>query len=542
MEIDGSELAIRQDKGLLSPQTQSPLAPLPDASPSPPKVTLVAADELREDQPWTPSPFHPGPSFKNLEWSADGTTVVAATTSKTILSYVLPTDLLDPRRDDDDDDTSTASTPQPRQHQYCHHNIKPQGHLSFGTTPLSFAAAPYFSLATPWTQTVLVGCPDKPLQLFPLFPGNEDGASSDTTTTPSPIATYSLIKHETEAYMAPFSLSWTAPGAHFVVGTNNLLALFDISRTSNDPPILRVPTTASLYAGALYGLGVGGNVSALAATPAHSLTAAGTWTRGVGLYDLSRAGNLASHWNLRDNRDSDDGASYDGGGVVQLLWSPCGRYLVVNERKSNGLLVYDVRGTHRLLATLTGRSNKTARPIRCTVYGSGASAAGGLDDTTFELWSGTDDGSVVMYESIGKQEGAVEPTFRWQAHDRGTSVASTSMHASGSVLATCGTSPPVGFEDSDSDSESESESESGSSSSESDENEDEDEDESNDDNDDDDDDDDDSSEDDSSGDDTSNSRSNSISSRASTARRPARHTGTTDPSLRIWSLVPLQAI
>ncbi|EPE02345.1 wd repeat-containing protein [Ophiostoma piceae UAMH 11346] len=414
MEIDGSELAIRQDKGLsssatLSPQTQTPPAPPPDGSPSPPTVTLVAADELREHQPWKPSPFHPGPSFKSLEWSADGTTVIAATTSKTILSYVLPTDLLDPRRHDDA--ISTTSTPQPPHCHYNHHSIKPQGHLEFGTTPLSFAAAPYFSLSTPWTQTVLVGCPDKPLQLFPLFPGNEDGVSSDATTTPSPIATYSLIKHETEAYMAPFALSWTAPGSHFVVGTNNLLALFDISRTSNDPPILRVPTTASLYAGALYGLGVSGNVSALAATPAHSLTAAGTWTRGVGLYDLARAGDLASHWNLRDNRDSDSGVSYDGGGVVQLLWSPCGRYLVVNERKSNGLLVYDVRGTHRLLATLSGRSNKTARPIRCTVYGSGASASGDSDDTTFELWSGTDDGSVVMYESVGKQEGAVEPTF-----------------------------------------------------------------------------------------------------------------------------------
>lgn len=240
------------------------------------------------------------------------------------------------------------------------------------------------------------------------------------------------------------ALLWPAPGTHFAVGTKSLIALFDSSRTSNDPPLLRVPTVT--YTGGGFALGLKGMVSALAESNESSsqhLTAAGTWTRGVGLYDLTRSGGVCtSHWKL-----SDDAASSvsRGDGVVQLLWSPCGRYLVVNERKSQGLLVYDVRGSGRLLCTLTGRSARSTQPVRCSVY----AESGGKDDG-FELWSGTDSGNSVVYHGVGLREGEIEPTWQWQAHGQ-TVVGGTAMHASGSVIATCSSSMPVSDRDDEDD-------------------------------------------------------------------------------------------
>ncbi|CAK7264025.1 hypothetical protein SEPCBS119000_000789 [Sporothrix epigloea] len=399
------------------------------------EVALVAAAELRERQRWQPTALHPGPSFKTIEWSADGTAVIASTASKSILTYVLPPDLLSQTKDSEEG------------HASAHHRLRCHGRLRFGLSPVSVAPAPYFSLLAPWSQTALVGFRDRPIQLYPLFPsdGGEadgddegDGNDSDSTrsTLPQPVASYSLIKHETEAFLPPMALIWPAPGTHFVVGTKSLIALFDSSRISNDPPLLRVPTVA--YTGGGFALGLRGMVSALAEGTEGSsqrLTAAGTWTRGVGLYDLTRSGGVcAAHWKL-----SDDAASSvsHGDGVVQLLWSPCGRYLVVNERKSQGLLVYDVRGSGRLLCTLAGRSARTTQPIRCAVYGGGNG-----QDNGFELWSGTDNGTGVLYQGVGQREGVVEPTWQWQAHSH-TVIGGTAMHASGSVIATCSSSPQV---------------------------------------------------------------------------------------------------
>ncbi|CAK7218141.1 hypothetical protein SBRCBS47491_003406 [Sporothrix bragantina] len=483
-----------------------PTSPHPSQA-SPHEVTLVAAAELHEKQRWQPTALHPGPAFKTVEWSADGTAVIASTASKSILTYVLPTDLLS-RDEEDDEDTGDDKASYKPMHRLltCH------GRLRFGIAPASLAPAPYFSLAAPWSQTVLVGFRDRPIQLYPLFPPEgQDGGDDDDNVDergiapskpPQPLASYSLIKHETEAYLPPMALLWPAPGNHFIVGTKSLIALFDSSRTSNDPPLLRVPTVT--YTGGGFALGLKGMVSALAAGPEGSsqhLTAAGTWTRGVGLYDLTRSGGVcAAHWKV-----SDDAASSvsRGDGVVQLLWSPCGRYLVVNERKSEGLLVYDVRGSGKLLCTLAGRSARSTQPIRCSVYGGNDGKENG-----FELWSGTDSGGIVVYEGVGQREGVVEPSWHWQAHGR-TTVGGTAIHSSGSVVATCSSSLPVVDRDDDDEVEEESESES-----------------------------DDDRNDDSS---KSSDDSESLASLNSTSSRGQSRTTVSEPSLNIWSLLSLKA-
>lgn len=171
-----------------------------------------------------------------------------------------------------------------------------------------------------------------------------------------------------------------------------------------------------------------GTVAALAMQDAEAggLVAAGTWTRHLALYDLQRAGACVATWGVAAAAAE---AGVGGRGVVQTVWSPCGGYLVVNERGAGGLLVYDLRGTKGLVAWLVGRGGDTNQRLSCDVF-PGTEAVGG-----FEVWAGTMGGGVVVWEGVGTREGAVEPTWEWEAH--GSAVGSVAMHASGSVLATC---------------------------------------------------------------------------------------------------------
>lgn len=212
-----------------------------------------------------------------------------------------------------------------------------------------------------------------------------------------------------------------------------------------------IPSTRHLLKGG--GVGMRGTVSALSVQAAgqEGLLAAGTWTRWVGLYDLNRAGNcVVANWGVAGAAEEN---GMGGKGIVQTVWSPCGRYLVVNERGAGGMLVYDLRVTNQLLGTLKGRDGYTNQRLSCDVF-PGTEEVGG-----FEVWAGTRDGGVVVYEAVGMTEGDHEPAWGTQAH--GSAVGSTAMHSSGSVLATCsGSWAIVDDEDSESESESESEGES----------------------------------------------------------------------------------
>ncbi|EFX05954.1 WD repeat-containing protein [Grosmannia clavigera kw1407] len=447
-----------------------------------PQVTLVAAADLGHGR-------GPRPFYKSAQWSADGTTVITSTSDNRIVSYVLPDDLLDPQQDgqlesnslaasesdsdsdsdsdsESDSDGSNSGSSSTSSINCRHRRLVPQGRLCLPEPANALASAPYYSLALPWSQSVLVSCRDLPIHLYSLFPEEGDSSSSSSSSSvaharPRPLASYPLIKTETEAYLAPNALLWPSPGTHFVAGTTNLLVLFDISRTANDPPLLRVPTIAStrhLRKG--NGVGMRGTVAALSGSigpgPGPGLVAAGTWTRWIGLYDLARAGGeCVATWSVArassrasSRADSQPGVdSIGGGGILQTLWSPCGRYLVVNERRSRGLLVYDVRGSGELLCCLTGRPAETNQRLSCDVYMSASapnnsSVEGKVTDGSnnngssgFEVWAGTQNGTTVVWEGIGRCGGNIEPSWSWMAHS--SAVSSTAMHASGSVIATC---------------------------------------------------------------------------------------------------------
>jgi WD40 repeat protein len=190
-----------------------------------------------------------------------------------------------------------------------------------------------------------------------------------------------------------------------------------------------------------------------------SLLAAGTWTRWIGLYDAGGLGGTVANWSVASAADSS--AKISGAGVSQTLWSPCGRYLFVVERKSRGVLIYDIRVTGRLVGWLEGRAAETNQRLGVDVFGVSRGDTEGANET--EIWAGGVDGVVRVWKWKGVgDEGDIEvgltPEKEWQAHE--SAVSGVGMHPSGTVVATIsGQRQEIGDfeEESDSDSDNNSE-------------------------------------------------------------------------------------
>ena len=175
------------------------------------------------------------------------------------------------------------------------------------------------------------------------------------------------------------------------------------------------------------------------------MLAAGTFTRSVGLYDDHGNGGTVAVFPLQSDNGQESGEDMSQGtGITQLLWSECSRYLCVVERGSDGMGVWDIRGAGRQLAWLRGRNALTPQRL-------GAEAIG------HEVWAGGTDGRVRVWERLGTKEGSVDPVWEFRAHDgpfasifslspggmrtqmlirRTDAVCATTLHPSGSVLAT----------------------------------------------------------------------------------------------------------
>jgi telomerase Cajal body protein 1 len=183
-----------------------------------------------------------------------------------------------------------------------------------------------------------------------------------------------------------------------------------------------------------------GIVSCLSLQPHQSLSnssllAAGTWTRWIGLYDASGLGGTVANWSIASAADST--ATISGAGVSQMLWSPCGRYLFVVERKSRGVLLYDIRVTGRLVGWLEGRAAETNQRLGVDVFGISGGDSEGTNET--EIWAGGVDGVVRVWKwkSVGDEsdiEVGLTPVRELQAHE--SAVSGVAVHPSGTVVAT----------------------------------------------------------------------------------------------------------
>jgi WD40 repeat protein len=149
-----------------------------------------------------------------------------------------------------------------------------------------------------------------------------------------------------------------------------------------------------------------GIVSALDVS-VDEVVAVGTFGREVGLF--SSGGSPITAFSLKKD--------IIGSGVTQLQWTPCGRYLLVGERKSDSILVFDIRQTHRLLQTFSGRKADTMMRMSWSLTDDG------------EVWAGGTDGISRMWRTVGEGEGPVQPAESWSAHYSGSAPASSEYPA-----------------------------------------------------------------------------------------------------------------
>ncbi|KAL3479337.1 WD40-repeat-containing domain protein [Aspergillus californicus] len=336
--------------------------------------------------------------FKSAEWSPDGTTLLADFSDHSIRSYILPPDLLDEKQSP---------------HRLSPYSIIPSGEPTYAST-----FYPFFSLQEPSSTLFLTSVRDHPIRLA-------------SALTPTSLATYSLVNPTTEAFITPHCMIYppSLGGTHFLTGSDSLICLFDISRPGNEGPVSWMPTIPSKRKQAVGGgIGMKGIVSAMASSPTDGgILAAGTFSRNVGLYDSNGSGQSLGTFNISKT----EAARQIGGcGITQLLWSPCGRYLYIAERKSDGVLVYDIRVTGQLLGWLQGRKAFTNQRMKIDLVSTG-------NGDSHTIWAGGTDGFMRSWQDPAYTAGAQEPSLQWKVHE--DSVNSTVMHPIGNIVATtCG--------------------------------------------------------------------------------------------------------
>ncbi|KAL8761977.1 MAG: hypothetical protein Q9184_001963 [Pyrenodesmia sp. 2 TL-2023] len=221
--------------------------------------------------------------------------------------------------------------------------------------------------------------------------------------SPSVLASYPLVSLTTEEYIAPHSLLFSSYNQHtFFAGSPNLISVFDINR-NGEGPVERMRTIPSKRSTVVGGAGgIKGIVSALGMS-SEGILAAGTFNRWVGLYDGHGRGGSVGVFELREDSSSET-LAYGGTGITQILWGGDGRYLCVAERCSDGISVWDIRGTGKRLAWLKGRNAETNQRLGIEVVGR-------------EIWAGGVDGMVRFWEGLGMKEGVVEPSWDFKAHE-----------------------------------------------------------------------------------------------------------------------------
>lgn len=323
--------------------------------------------------------------FKSAQWSPDGTTILTSSADNTLRSFILPPDLLTPPH------------PQKLQPYAVHKSPEPLHATAFH---------PCYDLQEPSTCLALASPRSLPIRLFSPF------------TADRILASYPLVSPTTEAWTAPHSLLFDPRGGNtFFAGSESCVSVFDVNR-DGDAPVTRMHTTPSRRGGAAGrgGQGMKGIVSALGMS-SQGMLAAGTYSRWVGLYDGFGRGGSAGVFSVGTEDEVEP-----GGGITQVVWSACGRYLCVVERASDGVGIWDIRGTGRRLAWLRGRNAKTQQRLGVDVMGG-------------EVWAGGLNGLVRVWEGLGMAEGVIDPSWEFKAHD--DAISSTTLHSSGSVLATC---------------------------------------------------------------------------------------------------------
>ncbi|EXJ55226.1 hypothetical protein A1O7_08152 [Cladophialophora yegresii CBS 114405] len=349
------------------------------------------ANSLNPADADTGAPSRDRAFFRNVQWSADGTSLIASLSNNSIQTYIVPADLLD-------------ETPKLRL-------LSPYCTIQSSESVNAVIGYPLFSLQDTSTALVLSSTRDHPIRLTSALTGHL-------------ICSYPLVNPMTEEFISPHSLLFSRSGGRFAAGSESLISIFDSSRPGEGPSA-SMPTGPKRK-GTDYSVAttMRGIVSALAVDASSGLLAAGTYSRYVGLYDAMGQGSCIGVFSVKGTSADEQ---IGGTGVTQVSWSPCGRYLYIAERNSDGIMLYDIRKTGQLLSWLQGRNAETNQRL-----GFDAMATG--DQKSHEIWAGGLDGFFRMWNNPYQHEGSVAPALEFKGHD--DAVSSVVMHPFGGVVAT----------------------------------------------------------------------------------------------------------
>lgn len=335
--------------------------------------------------------------FRAAKFSPDGSTIVTHNEDQCLRSFVVPGEESD----------------EP-------HDLKTQAEFASPSNIQAFDIYPGFDIEDAASTLVLCGSADTPITLRSVLTFDESEAS------------YPFENPTTEEHRSPRSLAFSLDGKHFVAGSYNHIAVFDTAQKIREPVsslVLR-PRKGTLQLDS-WSFTRKSMVSALGIST-DGLLAAGTLEREVGLYERQGLGSCNLTFGIYDGA---------GTGITGLKWSPCGRYLIVAERQSDEMQVYDIRQTQQKVSTLVGRKAMTSQKL-------------GIDtihtQTGYEVWAGGTDGCVRMWSDPGSQEGLQIPAEEVATHQGESlklderalliplaSVSGVSWDPTGSILATC---------------------------------------------------------------------------------------------------------
>ncbi|KAF2482941.1 WD40-repeat-containing domain protein, partial [Neohortaea acidophila] len=308
---------------------------------------------------------HASSFFREAQFSNDGTTIITNNGNQTLTTFVLPSDLLD-------------ETKQP-------HTLSAINTIHSPSPIQSYAVYPKFSLEDLSTTVALSASKDLPITL------------SNVLHPDVVHATYPLINATTEAYITPNSLLWTADGTRFIAGSDNRISVFDASADGSGPVIQHrtAPGRAEKrFPGRSSAQHCRGIVSALDLSIDHYL-AAGTTQREIAIYEHEGMGGQAvTSFSLAPLPGEVDVAK--GNGVTQMKWTSDGTYLLIAERQSDCIQVWDLRHSLRRVGWLGGRGAKTTQRLGVDIL----STADGV-----EVWAGGMDGRIRMWRNPGLVEG-----------------------------------------------------------------------------------------------------------------------------------------
>ncbi|KAK6531095.1 hypothetical protein TWF281_007920 [Arthrobotrys megalospora] len=360
--------------------------------------------------------------FRSVEWTADGTSLVAVTEDNCIRTFIAPPDLL--------------TSPSP-------HFLLPYSITPTPTTPFCTSLYPFFTLSDPSTTQILTSLHSQPIHLRNLL-------------YPHITASYPLIHPTTEKYLTPYSLLWNTTGTHFLAGTDSQIHLFDVSRYNSGPLETfstgkkRKPQKSRVIPNTFSSSTIQSStssddtntrsiISSLTLHHGNNVLAAGTYSRRVLIYSSPyQDGSLTNVINLNAMKKVSRNfpGNRRGNGVTSLgFMGEDGNFLVVAERMSNVVFLYDLRYPVDAYAVLVGRRADTNQKLGvgyCASYGSGE---GRLRDVVV---AGGTDGVVRVWapfeSSTEGEEGYLKPKEKFvAARDPVTAVA---VHPYGEVIAT----------------------------------------------------------------------------------------------------------